>query len=317
MDRTRSHDRLSSSTHGPTIRPASPSVVVPFSWSRSSILSTPPPRAKSVLGPQPGASRSSQQDSVVFGELTGSARRPRHENPWADHEDVRALLRSSVVGAPDSELLHPASQGVGMYLEDLRRAPGPLDDAFGSLESGHDVSPLSLLQSSGEPRRSGLVRGSSQLPLAPCTRPMLPAWRRKQIPVELQRSAARQDDRPLDDVLQLPDVAGPRVAHEPTHCFGGDRFHRPAEPPREASEKEHRELRNVRRPLPQRRNTERKHVEAVKEIRAKAAGAHRLLEIAIGRCDHPHVHTDRFVAADRLEFLLLEYAQELDLRLGR
>src|SRR5262245_26377665 len=38
--RTRSHDRLSSSTHGPTTRPASSSLVVPSFWSRSSILST-------------------------------------------------------------------------------------------------------------------------------------------------------------------------------------------------------------------------------------------------------------------------------------
>src|SRR5437867_237107 len=38
--RIRSQDRLSSSTHGPTTRPASSSVVVPSFWSRSSILST-------------------------------------------------------------------------------------------------------------------------------------------------------------------------------------------------------------------------------------------------------------------------------------
>src|SRR5215510_7407442 len=103
MDRTRSHDRLSSSTHGPTIRPASPSVVVPFSWSRSSILSTPPQGAKGVLGPPaPVRSDRTQQDSVVFGEPTGSARPPRHEHPWADHEEVRALLRSPVLRASDS-----------------------------------------------------------------------------------------------------------------------------------------------------------------------------------------------------------------------
>src|SRR6266508_2724804 len=41
IPRIRSQDRLSSSTHGPTTRPASSRVAVPSCWSRSWILSTP------------------------------------------------------------------------------------------------------------------------------------------------------------------------------------------------------------------------------------------------------------------------------------
>src|SRR5262249_31239091 len=38
-------------------------------------------RPSSRVGPD-----RSQRDSVVFGGLTEPARRPRHENPWADHD---------------------------------------------------------------------------------------------------------------------------------------------------------------------------------------------------------------------------------------
>jgi hypothetical protein len=39
---------------------------------------------------------------------------------------------------------------------------------------------------------------------------------------ELEDVAAHQDHRALHDVLQLPDVAGPRVRDEPLHRLGGD-----------------------------------------------------------------------------------------------
>src|SRR5262249_20962217 len=137
----------------------------------------------------------------------------------------------------------------------------------------------------------------------------------KEISFQLEREPPRQDDRPLDHVLQLPDVAGPGIAHEPIHRFRGDRLDLAPESPREARKKEHRELRKVRCPFTQRRHAKGKHVETVEEVCPESPGAHGLLQIAIGRRDHPHVHTDRLVAADRLELLLLEYPQQLDLGL--
>src|SRR5262245_42388364 len=90
-------------------------------------------------------------------KLAGSENPARHENQWARHERMGAVLRSSGARASDSELLHPAAQGIGMHPEDLGRSSGPLDDSGSALESGDDVSPLGLFQGGGEPRGGGLV----------------------------------------------------------------------------------------------------------------------------------------------------------------
>src|SRR5262245_14844324 len=83
MARTRSHDRLSSSTHGPTTRPASSRVVVPFFRLRSSILSTPPDGAKSVLGPPPRRARIEGSEIPQYSADRPTARPARHETSWA------------------------------------------------------------------------------------------------------------------------------------------------------------------------------------------------------------------------------------------
>src|SRR5262249_33220029 len=82
--RTRSHDRLSSSTHGPTTRPASSSVVAPFFRSSSSILSTPPDGSKERARPRQHVVLASK--SVKFRGIRRTdryARPARHENSWA------------------------------------------------------------------------------------------------------------------------------------------------------------------------------------------------------------------------------------------
>src|SRR5204862_7593284 len=57
--------------------------------------------------------------------------------------------------------------------------------------------------------------------------------------------------------------------------------------------------------------------ERVKEIGSEAAALDRLFEIAIRGRDHPHIDRDGAVAASRLELLLLQHAEQLDLRVGR
>src|SRR5215831_7846238 len=221
------------------------------------------------------------------------------------HEGVKALLRSSVAGASDAELFHPAPECIGVHRENLCRASWALDDSVGSLQSGDDESSLGLLQGRGEPRSAGLVELPAGLYGAFDAWPGPAGRSGKEISLQLERRPPRQYDCPLDHVLQLPDVAGPRVAREPIHRFRGDRVDLAPESPREARKKEHRELRNVRCPFTQRRNAEGKDIETVEKVCAESPGAHGLVQIAIGRRDDPHVHTDRLVAADRLELLLL------------
>jgi hypothetical protein len=58
-------------------------------------------------------------------------------------------------------------------------------------------------------------------------------------------------------------------------------------------------------------------VEPVEQVLAELPRRDRLLEIAIGRRDDPHVGLDRPRAADRREFALLEDAEQPGLRLHR
>src|SRR5262245_42650951 len=70
-------------------------------------------------------------------------------------------------------------------------------------------------------------------------------------------------------------------------------------------------------PLAERRNLEREHVQAVKEIFSQGTTSDRTLQVAVGRGNHPHVRANRLRSADTLEFPLLQNAQEGNLRFRR
>src|SRR5262249_27329654 len=74
---------------------------------------------------------------------------------------------------------------------------------------------------------------------------------------------------------------------------------------------------DVRSPARERGDLDGEHVESVEEISAEPSRSNRLREVAIRRRNDPHVDADRSVRPDRLELLLLEHPQELDLRLER
>ena len=57
------------------------------------------------------------------------------------------------------------------------------------------------------------------------------------------------------------------------------------------------------------------HVEAVKEVGAELAAADLLLQILVGGGNHPDVDLDRFVLAERLDLLFLQYPQQFGLHL--
>src|SRR5260370_13239061 len=70
-------------------------------------------------------------------------------------------------------------------------------------------------------------------------------------------------------------------------------------------------------PFAQRRQMQRKHVQAVEQITAEFFFFDGTNQIAIGGGDQPHVHPDRLRASQALELLILQNAQQLGLQLQR
>src|SRR5947209_12353483 len=78
---------------------------------------------------------------------------------------------------------------------------------------------------------------------------------------------------------------------------------------RETTVKMFNQQRNVFDPLPERRDLKRNNVQTVKEIMSKRSALDESIEPLVRRRDHSDVDLYRFVAADRLETLLLQHSQ--------
>src|SRR6267378_1045896 len=221
-------------------------------------------------------------------------------------------LRNFGVGAANAELLDAASERVRVQAEDAGRPAHALDNPPRLFECGAHVACFDVLEDGVEAAAAWLGR-----------------WRRsrglvadalagsEQIGPDLERRSRRQNDRTLDNVLQLAHVAGPRVADEQVHRLGRDAFGRLAESPGEATDEERHELGDLLDALAQRRRTDREDAQPVEEVVAKPAAPHRVLEIAIGGRDDTDVGARGRAGADGLEFPLLQHAEELHLRVER
>src|ERR1041385_3578958 len=69
---------------------------------------------------------------------------------------------------------------------------------------------------------------------------------------------------------------------------------------------ERREQRDVAVPLPERRQRDRHHLEAIEQVLPELSVGHFLLEVAVGGGDDAHVNAEVLKAANTLEGLLLE-----------
>jgi len=91
----------------------------------------------------------------------------------------------------------------------------------------------------------------------------------------------------------------------------------PQRPPRplarEAPQEELRQRPDVLGALAQWRQVDAHHVQAVEQVLAEAAVLDRLLRIAVGRGDDPHVRAKGLVAADARKLAILQHAQQLAL----
>jgi hypothetical protein len=74
---------------------------------------------------------------------------------------------------------------------------------------------------------------------------------------------------------------------------------------------------NVFFAIAQRRNEDGNDRQAVIEVLAKLALAHRFFQIAVGSGDHAHIHLHVADAADAANDLIFEHAQQFGLQQGR
>jgi len=115
-----------------------------------------------------------------------------------------------------------------------------------------------------------------------------------------------------DHVLQLADIAAPRILQE----LRGRRRRKLLVPPVllvEPRQEALSEDEDLLLALAQRRNANLHDVEAIVEVFTELTAGERLLEIAIGRRHDPGVHVDHPVASDAGEAEVLQDVQELGL----
>ena len=103
------------------------------------------------------------------------------------------------------------------------------------------------------------------------------------------------DHQALDHVAQLAHVARPRIAHHHFKRPVGKFLGLPAVGSGVTVQKILREHGHVLDALAQRRNHERNHVQAVKQILAKAIAGDFVVEPFVGRGDHAHVDAQRAI----------------------
>ena len=125
--------------------------------------------------------------------------------------------------------------------------------------------------------------------------------------------AVRQHDQTPDGVLQLANVARPRVFPEPRKRFW-QKLLLPTVLAVELGQEPDRQHRNFVAPLPERRHPDLHHIEPVVEILSELAALHRVFQVAVGRRDHTRVDVDHSMAADAREPEILEHVEELSLQ---
>src|SRR5437762_9418570 len=193
---------------------------------------------------------------------------------------------AAVIRVTPSTAEHPASasplgNAVTAHLR-VQGRPAQSEERGGRLlvpargpEGAHDGQALDLLERAGrwggaEERRPGI---ESLWQIGHCHFP-----------------APRDENGALDDVLQLPDVAGPHVREETAESLGVDSLQRAVVLEDEAVEEALGEHGNVLRPLAEGRQLHGHRVDAEVEILAERAVTHRGLGLTVRGRDQPEVH---------------------------
>ncbi len=133
--------------------------------------------------------------------------------------------------------------------------------------------------------------------------------------MDFERRARRQDGGPLDDVLQLSNVAGPVVSQQGVHHLGGDIAYHLAVPGSRLLDEIPDQCRNVPAAFAEGRQFDGHHTESVEEVSAEASLFDGALQNFPGSCKDPHVDRPCLRGAQPFELPLLKYPQKFRLDL--
>src|SRR5262249_9089955 len=114
-------------------------------------------------------------------------------------------------------------------------------------------------------------------------------------------------------VLQFADIARPGMGVDRDQRARAKSPNLPAELAGKAAQKEIRQHQSVALALAQWRHPDRNLVQPVEQILAKAPFAHHPVEVLVGRTDDADIDLYRSAAANPLDHLILQKAQELNL----
>src|SRR5207245_16188 len=131
--------------------------------------------------------------------------------------------------------------------------------------------------------------------------------------VDRDAGTLREQHRPLDRRLELPDVSGPGIDHEGGQGLPIDAVDLLACDAGVAGDEVIDQQGDVGGALAQRRQEDGQDVEAVVEIFAEPPILHHLRQVLVGGGENPDIDRNRAGPADAPDLLLLEGAQELRL----
>ena len=127
----------------------------------------------------------------------------------------------------------------------------------------------------------------------------------------------RKDDRFLDTVLQLADIAAPAIAFQRRGRIAGKSGQRPVILLREALEEQFRHGHDVLPALPQGRQGDVHGIDAVIEVLAEKSLADHSLQVLVSRTDEADIHGSSFRAAHAYHAAVLGHPEQFSLQMKR
>src|SRR5580658_3876178 len=196
----------------------------------------------------------------------------------------------------------------------LRFQRGTRDAQLGGGPCGSEDAPAALFQ--GRLNHAFLLRLKGLRELGGISRRRRRRLLRQPAFIDGENLRVAKDYGTLDDVLQFAYVSRPRIGLKRFEGLLADAANGLTRFTRVAMNKVFNQQRNVLFSFSKSRNLDGENVQAVIEIAAKRSGADGGLQGAVGGGDDANVNVDATSAADTLELVLLQNAQESYLSLG-
>src|SRR5229473_6486020 len=209
----------------------------------------------------------------------------------------RTALRQAVLLKLVAELAEGHTQKLG----------GLRLDAAGPIQGALQIAPLEVVEGSLEVQ--ALLRDVDKL--GPPCRALAPYGLGQGAGAE--HVSGPEHDCPLEDILELPDVAGPMVALQDRQRFRRDPTDVFPELLAEFLQEVCDEEGDVLAALAQGWQVDGEHIQTVEQVFAHHPVAHRGLEVAVRRRDEAHVGLDVARVSDATNLTHLDGPQELDL----